>query len=111
VESLLKLPSVSPSWLHRDVFDRLRAHIGDLMKAAALAAGDVVRRALRPVSQLHLGHVHADESREHKGSACSQPRDEWLGVLVQPRANEAQVLYLDFINLFLYLLRLFGRRR
>jgi transposase InsO family protein len=33
------------------VFDRLRAHIGDLMKAAALAPGGVVRRALVPAAE------------------------------------------------------------
>jgi hypothetical protein len=38
-------------WLHRQVFGGLRSHIGGLMKAAALAAGGIVRRALTPAAE------------------------------------------------------------
>jgi hypothetical protein len=51
VESVLKLPTAAASWLHRGVFDRLRSRIGGVMKAAAVAAGGIVRRGLAPAAE------------------------------------------------------------
>lgn len=56
VESVLKLPSAAEARSHGQVFDRLRSHLGGLMRAAALAAGGVVRRALAPAEA--QGPIH-----------------------------------------------------